>query len=202
MKQKDIFWHDPSVKAKDRWERNGHKSCLIWFTGLSASGKSTIAHALSKELHRLNANSYVLDGDNVRHGLNRDLGLSPEDRKENIRRIGEVAKLLIDAGLMVLAAFINPYRENRKKIRELLNKGEYIEVYVRCPYSECERRDPKGLYRKAKKGEIKEFTGNTAPYEEPENPEIVLDTDKLSPEECMKVIFDYLIENKYLKSIK
>ena len=200
--KRDIYWHDPSVKVKDRWERNGHKSCLIWFTGLSASGKSTIAHALSKELHRLNANSYVLDGDNVRHGLNKDLGLNPEDRKENIRRVGEVAKLFIDAGLITLAAFISPYREDRMQIRKLLGKGQCIEVFVKCPFSECEKRDPKGVYKKAKAGEIQQFTGLSAPYEEPENPEIILDTDKLSVDKCVKVIFDYLIENKYLKSIK
>ncbi len=144
----------------------------------------------------------MLDGDNVRHGLNKDLGLSPEDRKENIRRVGEVAKLFIDAGLITLAAFISPYREDRMQIRKLLGKGQYIEVFVKCPFSECEKRDPKGVYKKAKAGEIQQFTGLSAPYEEPENPEIILDTDKLSVDECVKVIFNYLIENKYMKSIK
>lgn len=201
-KTKHIYWHNTSVTIEDRWKKNGYKSCLLWFTGLSASGKSSIAHALCKLLYIKRVSSYVLDGDNIRHSLNKDLGLSPEDRKENIRRVGEVAKLFIDAGLITLAAFISPYREDRMQIRKLLGKGQYIEVFVKCPFSECEKRDPKGVYKKAKAGEIQQFTGLSAPYEEPEDPEMILDTNKLSEDECVKVIFDYLIENKYLKSIK
>jgi adenylylsulfate kinase len=169
-KKKNIYWHKPAITVKDRWEGNGYKSCLLWFTGLSASGKSTIAHALDEKLHTLKINSYVLDGDNIRHGLNRDLGLSPEDRKENIRRIGEVSKLFIDAGLIVITAFISPYRKDRANVRRLLGKNRFIEVFAECPISECERRDPKGLYKRARAGKVQAFTGISAPYEEPRNP--------------------------------
>ena len=198
-KNNNIVWHKHSVTVEDRWESNRYKSCLLWFTGLSASGKSTIAHALCKRLHRNKIHSYVLDGDNIRHGLNNDLGLSPEDRKENVRRVGEVSRLFIDAGLIVLAAFIAPYREDRRRIRNLLNKGQFIEVYVRCPIDECERRDPKGFYKKAREGEIQEFTGISAPYEEPANPEIILETDKMSVDECVKKLIDYLGGNGYIE---
>ena len=198
--ESNIYWHNPSVIMEDRWRANGYKGCLLWFTGLSASGKSTIAHALCKYLIKLGINSYVLDGDNVRHGLNKDLGFSPEDRKENIRRIGEVSKLFIDAGLIIMTAFISPYREDRNNIRKLLKDGEFIEVFVKCTLQECERRDPKGIYKRAKAGEIKEFTGISAPYEEPENPEIILKTDTMSIEECTKMLFDYLVKNEYIQA--
>ncbi len=194
----NIVWHEPSVTIDDRWKSNGYKSCVLWFTGLSASGKSTIAHALDRYLHGSGIHSYVLDGDNIRHGLSKDLGLSPENRKENIRRIGEVSKLFIDAGLLVLAAFIAPYKEDRMQVRSLLGKGQFIEVYVKCPINECEKRDPKGLYQKAKIGEIREFTGISAPYEEPDRPELILETDKNNAEECVKKIIDYLIEKKII----
>lgn len=184
---------------KDRWQVNRYQSCLLWFTGLSASGKSTIAHALDKKLHALKINSYVLDGDNIRHGLNKDLGLSPEDRKENIRRIGEVSKLFIDAGLIVITAFISPYRKDRANVRRLLGKSRFIEVFVKCSISECERRDPKGLYKKARAGEVKEFTGISAPYEEPRNPEIILKTDKMTAAECVETIFNYLKKQGYIE---
>lgn len=197
-KTKEIYWHEPSVKVEDRWMSNGFKSCLLWFTGLSGSGKSTIAHALDRRLHMLQVHSYVLDGDNVRHGLNKDLGLSPEDRKENIRRIGEVSKLFIDAGLIVLAAFIAPYSEDRKRIRELLKDGQFIEVYVKCSIEECEKRDPKGLYKKARTGEIEGFTGISAPYEEPENPDIILETDTMSPDNSIEALMKYLIQKDYI----
>jgi len=197
-KEKEIYWHEPSVTVEDRWESNGYKSCLLWFTGLSGSGKSTIAHALDRRLHLLRVHSYVLDGDNVRHGLNKDLGLSPEDRKENIRRIGEVSRLFIDAGLIVLAAFISPYSEDRKRVRELLKKGQFLEVYVRCSIEECENRDPKGLYSKAKAGKIEGFTGIDAPYEEPVNPELILDTDRLSINECTESVLKYLDKKNYI----
>lgn len=201
-KTKHIYWHNTSVTIEDRWKKNGYKSCLLWFTGLSASGKSSIAHALCKLLYIKRVSSYVLDGDNIRHSLNKDLGLSPEDRKENIRRVGEVAKLFIDAGLITLAAFISPYREDRMQIRKLLGKGQYIEVFVKCPFSECEKRDPKGVYKKAKAGEIRQFTGLSAPYEEPENPEIILETDKKTIEECVEIILSYLTEKGYIAPLK
>jgi adenylylsulfate kinase len=197
-KTKDIYWHEPSVKVEDRWISNGYKSCLLWFTGLSGSGKSTIAHALDRRLHMLKVHSYVLDGDNVRHGLNKDVGLSPEGRKENIRRIGEVSKLFIDSGLIILAAFIAPYNEDRKQVRELMKKGEFIEVYVKCSIEECENRDPKGLYTKARSGAIEGFTGISAPYEEPENPEIILETDKMGLDSCIETLMKYLIQKDYI----
>ena len=195
----NLYWHEHSVTLEDRWESNGHKSCVIWFTGLSASGKSTLANALCKKFHNLGQKSYVLDGDNIRHGLNKDLGFSAEDRKENIRRIGEVAKLFVDAGLIVMTAFISPFREDRDVARKLLKEGEFIEVHVNCSLSECERRDPKGIYKKARTGEIREFTGISSPYEEPEKPELVLETDKLSLNECVENLLEYLSRNEYIK---
>jgi len=198
MDDNNIVWHEPSINIDSRWKSNGYKSSVLWFTGLSASGKSTIAHALDKYLHENGIHSYVLDGDNVRHGLNKDLDLSPASRKENIRRIGEVSKLFVDAGLLVIAAFIAPFREDRRQIRALLEKEQFIEVFVKCSIDECERRDPKGLYKKVRKGEIKEFTGISAPYEEPEDPEIILESDKFSKDECVGLILDYLIEKKII----
>ena len=195
---KNIVGHEPSVRIDDRWKTSGYKSCLLWFTGLSASGKSCIAHAFDEIMHASGIHTYVLDGDNVRHGLNKDLGLSPEDRKENIRRIAEVSKLFIDAGLLVITAFIAPYREDRRHARDLFEKDRFIEVYVKCPISECAKRDPKGLYKKAKAGEITGFTGISAPYEEPENPELILETDKMSIEECVQKLIKYLAANSYI----
>lgn len=200
-KNDDIVWHEPTITVDKRWKSNGYKSSVIWFTGLSASGKSTIAHALDKYFHENGIHSYVLDGDNVRHGLNKDLDLSPASRKENIRRIGEVSKLFVDAGLLVIDAFIAPYREDRRQVRGMLEKEQFIEVYVKCSIDECERRDPKGLYKKAKKGEIKEFTGISAPYEEPDNPEVILETDKFSIDECVARISDYLKEKKIIPAL-
>jgi len=198
-KKKDLYWHEHSITVEERRKSYNYKSCVIWFTGLSAAGKSTLANSLSKELHMIGVKSYVLDGDNIRHGLNKNLGFSPEDRKENIRRIGEVAKLFVDAGLIAMTAFISPYREDRNDARNLLKEDEFIEVFVKCSLSECEKRDPKGIYKKARAGEIKEFTGISAPYEEPENPEIVLETDKASIAECIETILNYLIANEYMK---
>ena len=200
--ENNLYWHKHSVTAKERWKSYGYKSCVIWFTGLSAAGKSTLANVLSKELHIMEVKNYVLDGDNIRHGLNKNLGFSHDDRKENIRRIGEVAKLFVDAGLIAMAAFISPYREDRSNVRRLLGSGQFIEVFVKCPVSECERRDPKGIYKRAKAGEIKEFTGVSAPYEEPENPEIILKTDEMSLEKCIKTLLNYLRENKYIQDLK
>ncbi|OJH61925.1 adenylyl-sulfate kinase, partial [Bacillus subtilis] len=167
-------------------------------TGLSGSGKSTISVALEKALFEQNITSYRLDGDNIRHGLNQNLGFSPEDRKENIRRIGEVGKLMVDAGVVTMTAFISPYEEDRNTVRDILEDGEFIEVFTKCSLDECESRDPKGLYKKARSGEIKEFTGINAPYEEPSNPEIVIDTENESVEESVEKIVAYLKENQYL----
>ncbi|MDT0756467.1 adenylyl-sulfate kinase [Mammaliicoccus sciuri] len=194
----NITWHDSEVTKAQRQERNGHKSVVIWFTGLSGSGKSTISVALEKALFEQNITSYRLDGDNIRHGLNQNLGFSPEDRKENIRRIGEVGKLMVDAGVVTMTAFISPYEEDRNTVKDILEDGEFIEVYTKCSLDECESRDPKGLYKKARSGEIKEFTGINAPYEEPSNPEIVIDTENESVEESVEKIVAYLKENQYL----
>ncbi|MCE5040200.1 adenylyl-sulfate kinase [Mammaliicoccus sciuri] len=194
----NITWHDSEVTKAQRQERNGHKSVVIWFTGLSGSGKSTISVALEKALFEQNITSYRLDGDNIRHGLNQNLGFSPEDRKENIRRIGEVGKLMVDAGVVTMTAFISPYEEDRNTVRDILEEGEFIEVFTKCSLDECESRDPKGLYKKARSGEIKEFTGINAPYEEPSNPEIVIDTENESVEESVEKIVAYLKENQYL----
>ena len=190
--EQNVYWHEHSVTVNDRHESNGYKSCVIWFTGLSASGKSTLANALGRQLHLMGVKSYVLDGDNIRHGLNKDLSFSPEHRKENIRRIGEVAKLFVDAGLIVLTAFISPYKQDRDSVRELLKEGEFLEVYLKCSLSECEKRDPKGIYRKARAGEIREFTGISAPYEEPEKPEIVIDTETADLKESTEMLLRYL----------
>jgi adenylylsulfate kinase len=198
-KENHLYWHAPSVTVDDRREKYEYKSCVLWFTGLSASGKSTLANALNKKLHDMGVKSYVLDGDNVRHGLNKDLGFSAEDRKENIRRIGEISKLFVDAGLITMTAFISPYKEDRANVRTLLKDGEFIEVYIRCPISECERRDPKGIYKKAKRGEIREFTGISAPYEEPIEPEIVIETDILTLDESLRALMNYLADNGYVK---
>lgn len=194
----NITWHDSEVTKAQRQKRNGHKSVVIWFTGLSGSGKSTISVALEKALFEQNITSYRLDGDNIRHGLNQNLGFSPEDRKENIRRIGEVGKLMVDAGVVTMTAFISPYEEDRNTVRDILEDGEFIEVFTKCSLDECESRDPKGLYKKARSGEIKEFTGINAPYEEPSNPEIVIDTENESVEESVEKIVAYLKENQYL----
>lgn len=177
---------------------NAHNSCVVWLTGLSGSGKSTIAIELERALYERGIRSYVLDGDNIRHGLNKNLGFSQEDRQENIRRIGEVAKLFIDAGLFALTAFISPYRDDREMAKRLFDDREFIEVYVKCPLEECEKRDPKGLYSKARKGEIKDFTGVSAPYEAPLNPKLVLETDKWSPAECVEQILAFLQTNDYI----
>ncbi len=169
---KDIVWHSHAIDKATRAEQKGHKAFLLWFTGLSGSGKSTIAGALEQELFRRGVHTYLLDGDNVRHGLCKGLGFSAEDRQENLRRVGEAAKLMVDAGLVVLAAFVSPYRADRDAIRALFPDGEFVEVFVDTPLAECEQRDPKGLYKKARAGEIKNFTGIDDPYEAPEQPEV------------------------------
>jgi adenylylsulfate kinase len=194
----NVVWHDHRVLKAERRTLNNHGSCVVWFTGLPSSGKSTIASELEHQLYNRGIRTYLLDGDNVRHGLNSNLGFSPEDREENIRRIGEVAKLFVDAGMITFVAFISPYRKDREKARKLLEDGEFIEVYVKCPVEVCEQRDPKGLYQKAKQGEIKEFTGVSAPYEEPLDPEIVLETDKLAVEESVKKLMEFLEERRMI----
>ena len=194
--KKHVIWHECLVKRCDRNSLNSHSSGLVWFTGLSAAGKSTIAHAVEKELHDRGIRTYVLDGDNIRHGLNANLGFSPEDRKENIRRIGEVAKLMADAGVLTFAAFISPYREDRDAVRELFKDDNFIEVYVKCSVEECERRDPKGQYKKARAGIIKNYTGISSPYEEPLTPELVVDTETMVLEESKASVIEYLCEKK------
>lgn len=196
---KNIKWHRSQVTKEHRRQLNNHKSAVVWFTGLSGSGKSTISIELEKELHNMGVRTYRLDGDNIRHGLNKNLGFSQEDRKENIRRIGEVSKLMVEAGLVTLSAFISPYREDRDEIRELLDDGEFIEVFVDASIETCESRDPKGLYKKARSGEIKGFTGVDAPYEAPLEPEITVDTDKQCIEESVQTIVSYLKMKGYLE---
>ncbi|UXR45136.1 adenylyl-sulfate kinase [Staphylococcus simulans] len=197
-KSQNITWHDSEVTKTERQAQNGHKSVVLWFTGLSGSGKSTISVALEKALFERRIHAYRLDGDNIRHGLNNNLGFSPEDRKENIRRIGEVSKLLADAGLITLTAFISPYREDRDGVREILEDGEFIEVYAKASVETCEQRDPKQLYKKARAGEIKNFTGIDAPYEAPEHAEIVVDTETTSVEEAVQQILDYLEDKQII----
>lgn len=194
IKQKatNIFWHGGDVTKEDRESALEQKGVVLWFTGLSGSGKSTVAREVEKKLFVAGHHAYVLDGDNIRFGLNKNLGFSPEDRTENIRRIGEVAKLFADAGVITLTAFISPYREDRDLARALLKEGEFIEIYVQCPVEECEKRDVKGLYKKARAGEIKEFTGVSAPYEEPAAPELVLDTAAAALEESAAEVISYL----------
>ncbi|MGD8108472.1 adenylyl-sulfate kinase [Pantoea sp. FN0302] len=175
----NVVWHAHAVTRADRQQQHGHQGVVLWFTGLSGSGKSTVAGALEQALHQLGVSTYLLDGDNVRHGLCRDLGFSDADRKENIRRVGEVARLMVDAGLVVLTAFISPHRAERQMVREMLGAGEFIEVFVDTPLAICEARDPKGLYKKARAGELRNFTGIDSVYEAPEQPEIHLDGEQL-----------------------
>ena len=174
--ESNVVWHHATVTRARREQLNGHRGAVIWMTGLSGSGKSTLAHEVEERLHRLGCRTFVFDGDNVRHGLCRDLGFSPDDRAENIRRIGEMVKLFADAGVIALTAFISPYHKDRAALREHLGDGDFIEVYCRCPIETCERRDIKGLYGRARRGEIKEFTGISSPYEVPESPELIVDT--------------------------
>jgi adenylylsulfate kinase len=198
MATNNIVWHDSSVTKEERRKKNNYQSMCIWFTGLSGSGKSTLANALARHLFEANIQTYVLDGDNIRHGLNKDLGFTDEDRKENIRRIGEVSKLFVDSGQIVLTAFISPFREDRQQVRDILSDNEFFEVYVKCSLDECEVRDPKGLYKKARNNEIKHFTGIDSPYEEPENPAIIVDTETQTVEESVKQIVDFLVQKELI----
>lgn len=198
-KSTNITWHETSVTKELRREKNKHHSNVLWFTGLSGSGKSTVANAVASRLFEMDIKSYVLDGDNIRHGLNSDLGFSEEDRKENIRRIGEVAKLFVDSGQIVLTAFISPFQADRQLVRDLLAEDEFIEVYIKCPIEACEARDPKGLYEKARKGVIPNFTGISSPYEEPINPELVIETNKYSVDECVEQVIAFLTNKKLIQ---
>ena len=194
----NVVWHHATVTRERREKLQGHRGVVLWFTGLPSSGKSTIAHALEEDLHRMRCRTIVLDGDNVRHGLNGDLGFSEKDREENIRRIGEVARLFIEAGTIVLTAFVSPFRHGRERARGLLLRGDFLEIYCRCPVSICEQRDPKGHYKLAKEGKLKEFTGVSAAYEEPADPELVLDTDRLAIEGSVARIKELLRDRRII----
>lgn len=195
---KNIRWHEASISRANRQTQNGHSSVILWFTGLSGAGKSTLAHAVEHRLHELGCRTFVFDGDNVRHGLCADLGFSAQDRSENIRRIGEMAKLFIEAGVIALTAFISPYQADRARVRALAAPGDFIEIYCRCQLEVCEQRDVKGLYAKARQGAIPEFTGISSPYEEPEHPELVVDTGSLSLETCVDQVLTLLQQRKII----
>ena len=198
QKATNVTWHDHQVTQAERQKLNGHKGAVLWFTGLSGCGKSTIANAVDAILHSRGVHTFVLDGDNIRMGLNKNLGFSPEDRTENIRRIGEVSKLFSHAATIVSTAFISPYKADRDLVRSIMAPGEFIEVYVNATLETCETRDPKGLYKKARAGEIKGFTGIDAPYEAPDAPELVLDSDAKGIEELANEVIAYLESNGYL----
>ncbi len=198
-KSPNVKWQHTKVTQKDREKVLNQKGLVLWFTGLSGSGKSTIAIEVERILNSKGYATYLLDGDNIRHRLNKDLGFSPEDRKENIRRVGEVAYLFQDAGIITLAAFISPFKEDRERIRNLIPNGRFIEIYVKCSLKTCEKRDVKGLYKKARAGLIKDFTGISSPYEEPTNPEIILNTEEETVEECVTKVINYLKERKLIE---
>jgi len=194
----NIVWHHQKVTRADRATIKNQSPCLLWFTGLSGSGKSTIANALDVALFERGYHTFLLDGDNVRHGLNKDLGFSDEGRVENIRRIGEVSKLFTDAGVIVLSAFISPFTTDRRLVRNLFPAGEFIEVFMDTPLQTCEERDPKGLYEKARAGKIKHFTGVDSPYEAPERPEVRLDTSQMSVDDCVNRLISYLLDRQLI----
>lgn len=197
-KADNLIWHKATVTRERRQKANAHKSFVLWFTGLSGSGKSTLAHAVEEHLYQMQCRTYVLDGDNVRFGLCSDLGFSEEDRKENIRRIGEMTRLFVDAGVIAMTAFISPFREERRRVRSLFQPGEFIEVYCNCSLETCEERDVKGLYAKARAGIIPNYTGISSPYETPEAPEIRVHTDRESLEESIDRVLGYLQERKLI----
>ena len=198
MNNRNIRWHESLVSRAQHEQLNSHKSTILWFTGLSGSGKSTLAHAVEKELHDQGSRTFVFDGDNVRHGLCADLGFDQPDRVENIRRVGEMAKLFIEAGVIALTAFISPYRADRDRVRALVAPEDFIEIYCQCPVEVCEQRDVKGLYAKARQGLIKDFTGISLPYEPPVNPELLLDTDVQPLEQCVTEILKFLKQRNIL----
>ena len=197
----NLVWHHATVTRARREMQNGHRGAIIWFTGLSGSGKSTLAHAVEETLHQLGCKTIVLDGDNVRHGLCGDLGFSEKDRQENIRRIGEMAKLFVEAGIIVLTAFISPYRADRRRVRAMVEQGDFIEIYCDTPIEICETRDVKGLYKKARAGEIAEFTGVSSPYETPQTPELILNTGTLTLDVCVQEVMRE-ITNRGVSALK
>jgi adenylylsulfate kinase len=199
MKPNDVVWHHATVTRSRREQLNRHKSAVVWFTGLSGSGKSTVAHMVEEALHRAGCHTYVFDGDNVRHGLCADLSFSAADRAENIRRIGEMVKLFVDAGVVALTAFISPFARDRERVRQLVGTNDFFEIYCRCPLEVCERRDVKGMYKRARAGEIKEFTGISSPYEPPVDPVLVLDTDKVPLEECAQRVVAMLSDKGVIR---
>jgi adenylylsulfate kinase len=201
-KSQNITWHHSIITKEDRERLLDQKGVTLWFTGLSCSGKSSLANEVEKRLYERGYITFILDGDNIRHGLNKNLGFSPEDREENIRRIGEVAHLFSQAGIINMTAFISPYRADRKKARDLAKEGEFIEIFCRCSLEVCEKRDRKGLYRKARAGEVPEFTGISAPYEEPENPEIIIETDRETIKEGVSRIISYLERRSTFSHLK
>ncbi len=198
MNNNHVIWHDGYVKRAERNCLNNHKSGLVWFTGLSASGKSTIAHFVERELFNRGIRTYVFDGDNVRHGINSNLGFSREDRKENLCRIAELSKLFVDAGMIVLASFISPYKEDREYIRKRFENDNFLEIYVKCSVEGCERRDPKGQYKKARAGIIKEYTGISSPYEEPENPDLTIETEKYDIKTSVQKVLELIDDRKFI----
>ena len=198
-KSTNTVWHHATVTRIKRQEKNRHKSVILWFTGLSGAGKSTLAHAVEDRLYLKGCSTFVLDGDNVRHGLCSDLAFSDKDRVENIRRIGEVAKLMIESGIITLTAFISPFRSDRSVARKLVPHGDFIEIYCQCTLEKCEQRDVKGLYKKARGGEISDFTGISSPYEQPLKPELTVDTGKQSIDECVDKVMTLLIERSIIK---
>ncbi len=199
QKATNVTWHAHNITREDRQKLNGHRGAVLWFTGLSGSGKSTIANAVDQILHECGVHTFVLDGDNIRMGLNKNLGFTPEDRNENVRRIGEVAKLFADSATILSTAFISPYRADRDLVRSLLPAGEFIEIFIKASLETCESRDPKGLYKKARAGEIENFSGISAPYEPPEKPEVILDSNNKGIEELAREVVDYLTKAGILK---
>ena len=201
MKSSNTVWHQATITRSQRAEQNGHRSVILWFTGLSGAGKSTLAHAVEDKLFQLNCRTFVIDGDNVRHGLCADLGFSSDDRVENIRRIGEIAKLFTEAGIISLTAFISPFKADRDRVRQLVSEGDFIEIYCQASLDVCEERDVKGLYKKARSGEIANFTGISSPYEPPEIPELTVDTGKASLETCVEQVIQFLQDRDVLQSV-
>jgi adenylylsulfate kinase len=199
IQSSNVVWHQATVTRDRRALLNGHKSTILWFTGLSGAGKSTLAHAVEEHLHQKRCLTFVFDGDNVRHGLCSDLNFSVEDRIENIRRVGEMAKLFLEAGIISLTAFISPFREDRDRVRALVASGDFLEIYCHCPIEVCEQRDIKGLYKRARLGEIKDFTGISSPYEPPEEPELMIDSSQLSLEESVNKVMELLKERGIVK---
>lgn len=200
MASLNILWHKATVTRLRREQKNRHRGIVLWFTGLSGAGKSTLAHAVEERLYHMDCQTYVLDGDNVRHGLCADLDFSAKARTENIRRVGEVAKLLLEAGVISLTAFISPFRADRERVRALLPHADFVEIYCRCPVAVCEERDVKGLYKRARAGEIKDFTGISSPYEEPDAPELVIDTTQLDLEQSVELVIAMLRERGVVAS--